>query len=77
MSIKDFVPEFTKEELDATKESDNLIFRAYINEWDKVPQVVKKRIWTRRMLFFKESQGTVNLVPGFSFDSDSRIKLYN
>ena len=75
MSIKDFVPEFTKEEIDTTKESDNSIFRAYLNEWDKVPQVVKKRIWTRRMLFFKESQGTVNLAPGFSFDSDSIIKI--
>lgn len=77
MCIKDFVPEFTDDELKATEETDDLIFFSYINEWDKVPPIVKKRIWTRRMLACKESQGTMTLAPGFSFDSDSKIKLYN
>lgn len=77
MDLDDFVPEFTQEELDANKESDNLIYHTFVFEWDKIPEIVKKRVWTRRMLFCKESQGTMKLADGFSFDSDSKIKLYN
>ena len=76
MNIKDFVSEFSQEELDATKETDSLIYHAYINDWDKIPEIVKKRVWTRRMLFLKSTQGTMKLTNGFSFDSDSKVKLY-
>lgn len=75
MDLDDFVPEFTQEELDANAEADDLLYDHI--EWEKMPQTVKKRIWTRKMICIKESQGTMQLVDGFSFDSDSKIKLYN
>ena len=76
MDLDDFVPEFTQEELDANAEADDLLYDHI--EWEKMPQTVKKRIWTRKMICIKESQGnSLELVDGFSFDSDSKIKLYN
>ncbi len=72
---ENFVPEFTEEELAANKEIDDLIFDNI--EWEKVPKIVKKRIWTRRMINIKKYKGSIELVDGFSFDSDSKIKLYN
>lgn len=69
-----FISEFTEEELAKNKEADDLIFRNI--EWEKVPLIVKKRIWTRRMLFFNKTQGSLKLVDGFSFNSDSKVKLY-
>ena len=72
--IDDFVSEFTEEELAKNKEADDLIFHNI--EWEKVPLIVKKRIWTRRMLFFNKTQGSLKLADGFSFDSDSSVKRY-
>ncbi|MEE3447686.1 MAG: hypothetical protein VZQ51_03625 [Bacteroidales bacterium] len=69
-----FISEFTKEELAATKEIDDFIFHNM--EWEKIPTIVKKRIWTRRMLGFERLKGSMQLAEGFSFDSDSKVKLY-
>ena len=71
---ENFVPEFTEEELEENKATDNLI--AHNMEWEKVPVIVKKRIWTRRMLGFEKLKGSMKLADGFSFDSDSKVKLY-
>jgi len=72
---ENFVPEFTEEELAATEETDDMIWENF--DWDDVPKIVKKRIWTRRMINIKKYKGSMKLVDGFSFDSDSKIKLYN
>ncbi|MCR5455978.1 MAG: hypothetical protein K6F33_13415 [Bacteroidales bacterium] len=76
MTLEDFEPEFTDEELAENEEADDLIFDNI--EWENIPSIVKKRLWTRKMINIKESQGnSLELVDGFSFDSDSKIKLYN
>ena len=75
MKFDNFESEFTEEELDANKEGDNLLFDNV--EWEIVPTIVKKRIWTRRMINIKKNKGSLELVDGFSFDSDSKIKLYD
>ena len=70
-----FVSEFTEEELAATKEADDLLFDNI--EWEKIPLIVKKRIWTRRKINIEKYKGSIKLVDGFSFDSDSKVRLYN
>ena len=75
MKIENFKSEYTEEERDANKEGDNLLFDNV--EWEKVPTIVKKRIWTRRMINIKKNKGSLELVDGFSFDSDSKVKLYD
>ncbi|MBO7440285.1 MAG: hypothetical protein J6U21_11490 [Bacteroidales bacterium] len=75
MKFEDFKSEFTEEDLAENEEADDLIFDNV--EWEKIPPLVKKRLWTRKMINIQESQGTMELVDGFSFDSDSKIKLYN
>lgn len=48
-----------------------------INEnWDNIPIEVKQQISNRRKEAARLSQGKITFAPGFSFDSDSKIKLY-
>ena len=70
-----YVSEFTEEELAATKETDDLLWEFV--DWEKVPVIVKKRICARRRINMEKYKGSITLAPGFSFDSDSKIKLYN
>jgi hypothetical protein len=68
---EDFLKDLTEEEL---KLYDHLIFN-YVPA-EKIPFSVKKRVVERRKAFAKSMQGQIHLVPGFSFDSDSKIKQY-
>ena len=44
--------------------------------WGNLPLEVRKRLVAKREANSIKSQGTLAFVPGFSFDSDSTIKLY-
>lgn len=44
--------------------------------WEEVPVEVKKRIAANREKNSLRTQGTLTFAPGFSFDSDSEVKLY-
>lgn len=72
--------DFTQEELESNAKIDDLIWESYeqgaIN-WDEVPVIVKKRIAARRSIAAKKSQGSFIFAPGFSFDSDTSVKLYS
>lgn len=46
------------------------------DNWDTVPVEVKKEIARKREAAIEKYQGTIQLAPGFSFDSDSKVKLY-
>ena len=44
--------------------------------WENLPLEVRKRLVAKREANSIKSQGTLAFAPGFSFDSDSAIKLY-
>lgn len=46
------------------------------DKWDKMSIEEKKAIAQKRKENMKKSQGKIWFAPGFSFDSDSKVKLY-
>ncbi len=46
------------------------------DDFDNLSVEEKKAIARKRMENAKKSQGKIWFAPGFSFDSDSKIKLY-
>lgn len=56
------------------EEQDYLIWKN--TPWGDVPIEVKKRIAASRRRNSIKTQGTLAFVSGFSFDSDSTVKLY-
>lgn len=43
---------------------------------DKMPVEKKKELRMKANEFARKSQGKIWFAPGFSFDSDSKVKLY-
>lgn len=50
--------------------------QAIFDEWDNLPIEEKKRRKQHAKEMSDKTQGTFFFTPGFSFDSDSKIKLY-
>lgn len=46
------------------------------DKWEKLSVEQKKEIAKKRKEYMEKSQGKIWFAPGFSFDSDSKIKLY-
>ena len=46
------------------------------DNWDNIPVEVKQKISKKRNEAAMRSQGKITFAPGFSFDSDSKVKLY-
>lgn len=46
------------------------------DKWEKMPDEEKKERIRKANEFAKKSQGKIWFAPGFSFDSDSKVKLY-
>lgn len=46
------------------------------DKWDKMSVEEKKAIAQKRKENMQKSQGKIWFAPGFSFDSDSKVKLY-
>lgn len=46
------------------------------NEWDKLSVDEKKKIADKRNAAYNKYKHSVFFAPGFSFDSDSKVKLY-
>lgn len=54
----------------------NLDTQKIFDDWDKLSVEEKKKIKEKSQEAYNKYKHTIYFAPGFSFDSDSKIKLY-